>query len=404
MRTILVQPQRTTFPFFSHLLATVLLLFQGAAFGQETITLTADPSYLTGDGSGLQNWEDGVTLQAINLDGTPGRVAFETRFSDDGFGVAGARWDQIDFYEEAGNRSEQLIIDFGGPVTNVTLTTGMLGAGEGPGNENDDETGLWRAFDGEGAQVAEGLIGPELSDLGPNVKYEGTYGKYPIRLPSERPFHSVVIEATGFGHGLGRSEQRRYGENNSDFNIMEVSYVRASAGSDNRPPVAMDDDFFEIREDIGLTGIQYSTLLDNDSDPDGDSFLITGFDFTGFPGTIEDFPGDQEILFTTAENFSGLIQFTYTISDGNATSTATISINVINLLDDPVVVQDGPFSTLVNEALTLPVAELLANDFDPDGEEIAFQSVGEAVNGTVEVQADVVLFTPDSDFVGKASF
>ncbi|MEL6561461.1 MAG: cadherin-like domain-containing protein [Bacteroidota bacterium] len=172
----------------------------------------------------------------------------------------------------------------------------------------------------------------------------------------------------------------------------------------NLPPVAVDDGFFEIREDIGLTGIRYSTLLNNDSDPDGDQLSVIGFDFTGFPGTIEDRPQDEEILFTTAQDFSGQITFTYTISDGNSTATANVVLNIINLLDPPTVVSDGPFEIQKNETLSIAIADLLANDFDPDGDVVSFQSVSNPVNGNVSVTGNQVLFTPNSGFAGQASF
>ena len=196
----------------------------------QRITLEASADFLNGKSS-PQSWGDGVKVSAFDLDGKPAQVVYDTQFDDHGLGVAGGRWDQIDFYAEvngAKNRSERLEIDFNGAVTDAVVTVGMLGEGEG---KPYDETGKWTAFDTGGKKIAEGLLGPELSTLGKDKKLPNSYGKYPIAINSNQPFDKLVIEATGFGHGEGKPIQRNYGENNSDFNIVEVSYERLNKTS-----------------------------------------------------------------------------------------------------------------------------------------------------------------------------
>ena len=201
----------------------------GDASGQR-ITLEAGKGALSGP-VGAQRWGDGVTLAGFDLEGRPAPVVWSNEHRDDGFGVKGegGRWDgQIDFFEGAGGRSERLEIDFGGPVTDAVLSVGMLGLDEGPRIDGDKaaETGRWTALDGRGRVVDEGLIGPELSALGRNVKVDRSYGTYPIEIDAAAPFETLAIEATQFEHGRGRSTERSYGENNSDLAVMGVSYVR----------------------------------------------------------------------------------------------------------------------------------------------------------------------------------
>jgi len=197
------------------------------------ISLTAAPNIITNNGEGPQSWGEGVTLEAYKIDGTPAQLIYDTQFQDKGFGVAGARWHQIDYYVmyqgEEVNASEKMVITFDSEVENVVLTVGMLGLNEGVGD--DDETGKWTAF-ANGEKVAEGVFGPDDSDLGPENKIGG-YGQYPFSLNSEVPISKIEIEATGFGYGLGEpktvnsyNNESGNKENNSDFNIMALSFTK----------------------------------------------------------------------------------------------------------------------------------------------------------------------------------
>ena len=82
-------------------------------------------------------------------------------------------------------------------------------------------------------------------------------------------------------------------------------------------------------DDTGSTDKGKATniaVLDNDSDPDGDNLTITA---TSEPGdgsvTVND---DGTVTYTPDPGFLGEDSFTYTISDGVATDTATVTVNV----------------------------------------------------------------------------
>ena len=65
------------------------------------------------------------------------------------------------------------------------------------------------------------------------------------------------------------------------------------------------------------------------------------------------------------------------------------------------------FTVTAGSVLTIPVADLLDGDTDPDaGDVLNVVAVGEAVGGTVtlDAQAGTVTFTPDAGFTGEASF
>ncbi|MET0099237.1 Ig-like domain-containing protein [Limnospira platensis] len=89
--------------------------------------------------------------------------------------------------------------------------------------------------------------------------------------------------------------------------------------------------------------------------------------------------------------------------DNPLTATDTITIETLNR---PPVAEDDQVDALLNTAINIPGETLLANDSDPDGDVLTIIEVANANNGTVDLdpEAGDVLFTPDSDFLGAASF
>jgi N-acetylneuraminic acid mutarotase len=176
----------------------------------------------------------------------------------------------------------------------------------------------------------------------------------------------------------------------------------------NRQPVANDDNPDPVKEDIGLTGFSYDAFLANDTDPDGDDLQITSFDFSNFPGTIEDNQLERTIEFRTAVNFNGEIEIPYTVSDGRASDTGIITLTISDVPDNLTIGQDGPFTTDKDTPVTIAKAALLSNDtaipYLNSPVEIVLDAVGSAVNGSVALQGDDVVFTPASNFTGQASF
>lgn len=92
----------------------------------------------------------------------------------------------------------------------------------------------------------------------------------------------------------------------------------------NRAPVANDDRF--VVKVNTVQAISLSQLLDNDSDPDGDSLAVASVQSI-VHGTLSDMSG--QLVFTPDADFEGLAGFDYTISDGHGgSSTARVHIMV----------------------------------------------------------------------------
>jgi hypothetical protein len=90
----------------------------------------------------------------------------------------------------------------------------------------------------------------------------------------------------------------------------------------NHPPVAANDSLTTTKDTpLSFTA---SSLLGNDSDPDGDTLSISSISTTSQGRTIT-----GSYSYTPPTGFTGTDTFTYTISDGKGgTATATVTVNV----------------------------------------------------------------------------
>lgn len=197
----------------------------------------------------------------------------------------------------------------------------------------------------------------------------------------------------------------------SEENFQKYRSEIVTLGSFAQVPPVAQDDLVSTNED---TAVNFNLLADNgngiDSDLNGDPFSVEVVDATGFRGTFIinvdgsgsfDPNGDFEGL---AVGESATTSLVYSLSDGIATDTATVTFTVTGVNDAPVAVNDS-FNAVLNTPLTLSTATLIANDTDVDGDTLSLTNVGNASNGTVSLGANGdVLFTPSLFFLGTATF
>ena len=118
-------------------------------------------------------------------------------------------------------------------------------------------------------------------------------------------------------------------------------------------------------------------------------------------GGIAAFP-DGSLFYTPNTGFVGTDTFTYTISDGVTTDTATITISVLN---EAPVAMDDEYSVRANQVLSVAAPGLLANDTDADGDTLIVQSLTSPQHGGIAAFPDGSLFyTPNTGFVGTDTF
>jgi len=93
----------------------------------------------------------------------------------------------------------------------------------------------------------------------------------------------------------------------------------------NRPPVARDD----LIVVFGLPAPQRLGVLANDYDPDGDGISISSFTLDDpFFGTLSHTLDFSALLYTPGQGFENYDYFTYTITDGQFTDEANVTVLV----------------------------------------------------------------------------
>ncbi|WP_157314270.1 retention module-containing protein [Chitinibacter sp. GC72] len=236
-----------------------------------------------------------------------------------------------------------------------------------------------------------------------------------------------IADATAAGAGGGEDGGHSFVVLETPFSRVDIPTGVPTAGisidpnltledlPNNLPPDATDDNSSDADNDALTTPedqlliIAPSILLSNDVDPNGDTLTIISVqDATN--GTVSLING--QIEFVPNENYNGSASFTYTVSDGRGeTDTATVNINVTPVNDLPDA-EDDNSANAANDALTteedsvlnIDPATLLANDTDIDGDQLTISSVQNAINGTVAIVDGQMIFTPDKDYNGPASF
>lgn len=169
----------------------------------------------------------------------------------------------------------------------------------------------------------------------------------------------------------------------------------------NTPPVANDDD---IKIRINTAGT--FSVLDNDSDPDGQLMPAT-LTLTSQPahGAADINPLTGEITYTPNTDYLGADQFAYTVEDneGAISNRATVSITVLPPNVAPTAVDD--FATTVQDRPAQ--VDVAANDVDTDGH-IDSSTVTIVVppsrgTATVNTATGVITYFPPAGFVGRDS-
>ena len=112
-------------------------------------------------------------------------------------------------------------------------------------------------------------------------------------------------------------------------------------------------------------------------------------------GTAGNF-ADDFVTYAPAADFNGTDSFTYTVTSGGITETATVSVTVNAVAD----IADDTATTNEDTSVNVPV---LANDTfeDPAG---SITAVGAASHGVATIAGTAVVYTPNADFNGTDSF
>ncbi|MGV3532811.1 MAG: DUF7453 family protein, partial [Chthoniobacteraceae bacterium] len=157
----------------------------------------------------------------------------------------------------------------------------------------------------------------------------------------------------------------------------------------NQVPVAGDDSLHVQ----WIAGAITVSVKDNDTDADSDLLTVTAVGAASHGTTTTD---GTSITYEPGENFAGIDEFTYTLSDGHG-GTATGTVTLSNALP---IAGDDQASTQ-GEPVTIDV---LANDSDPENDSLTILSHTPGAHGTTAIVEAGITYTPDATYDGEDAF
>lgn len=161
-------------------------------------------------------------------------------------------------------------------------------------------------------------------------------------------------------------------------------------------PVAVDDTVSTDEDttlDLPVSGA--GSPAANDTDPDGDLLTVTAV--SGAVGGTVQVVGTT-VRFVPEPDRCGPARFDYTVADGTGrTDVGRVSVDITCLPDDPTAADDEATVAEDAAATALPV---LANDTDPDGDQLTVASMTQPGDGTVVITGGGtgLTYQPDPDF------
>ncbi len=182
------------------------------------------------------------------------------------------------------------------------------------------------------------------------------------------------------------------GGDGADVGAFEEQVLCATV---NVAPDAVDDAAV-VAEDSGSNSID---VLANDSDSNGDALTILSV--TAASNGTAGISGGM-VTYAPDPNFFGSDSFTYTISDGTESDTATINVTVTNVNDAPVAAGES-YNMNQDTTLTVPAAGVLANDSDIDGPSLS-AVLDSGLPGLALNANGGFSYTPPLNFAGQVSF
>ncbi|TOH56518.1 RTX toxin, partial [Vibrio parahaemolyticus] len=168
--------------------------------------------------------------------------------------------------------------------------------------------------------------------------------------------------------------------------VSESAIVEVNVTPVNDAPVAKDD-IATTQEDTAVT----IDVLPNDSDVDGDKLSIQSATVPEAQGKVEIVDG--KLVFTPAENFNGHAEITYTVTDGELTDEAKVTVTVNPVNDAPTIKVDA-VESITEDAVSTDtvVATLEVADTDTPEDQLTV-SLENNSNGYFVLVGDEVKLT-----------
>ena len=162
----------------------------------------------------------------------------------------------------------------------------------------------------------------------------------------------------------------------------------------NSPPIAVNDNATTAAN----TPVSIAVLT-NDNDPDGNTISVVSVT-SAAGGTVTGTA--NSVTFAPNAGFSGVATFSYTITDGIATATASVSVTVLPAANVAPIARADTASTNSGVPVTIAV---LANDTDANGDALSVTSVStNPLLGTATSNGNMVIYTPVAGTGGVQQF
>ncbi|MCO4756671.1 MAG: cadherin-like domain-containing protein, partial [Oceanospirillaceae bacterium] len=178
-------------------------------------------------------------------------------------------------------------------------------------------------------------------------------------------------------------------------NNGNVTYVVDNPAA-NTPPVAQND---SAATNSGNSVV--ISVLNNDSDADGDSLNITSVSGVNGNAVIN---SNGTITFTPAAGFAGTEVFNYSLSDGNGGSdnaSVSVSVSAVSNNAAPVAVNDS----VTMSSKTTQTISVLSNDYDPENDSLSVVGVSQGNKGSVSINSNgTIRYVPAKSFKSSDSF
>ena len=237
-----------------------------------------------------------------------------------------------------------------------------------------------------------------------------------LRLPDhrrsgERGARTIAFQLNDGGHtGTGSG-------------LSNVLNQTVTVTAVNDAPTAVDDvATTQVEDTLAPWTITGASLIANDfTGPSGvneTGQTLTVTSVSNFFGGTAIVNASHDVIFTPTADFNGTASFDYTVTDDGLTNgvsdpktaTAHVTFTVTQVNDAPTA-NDDALTPAINEdsgARVIPFATLTANDnagpANEFGQSLVVSAVSNPSGGTVSIIGGDVVFTPNANFNGTASF
>lgn len=186
-----------------------------------------------------------------------------------------------------------------------------------------------------------------------------------------------------------------------DGELVDTAFVTLNVTAVNDPPIAQPDNYV-VLENTPLH-VAAPGVLQNDSDLETSSLTAAVLQPPS-SGSLT-LKNNGSFSYTPTINFSGVITFSYNVSDGELNDVAVVTLNVTDQNEAPTA-QNDSYTMPRNNTLPVPAGEgLLNNDSDPENSNLSITANSMPQHGQLALKSDgSFVYTPTADYVGADSF